>query len=179
MAAPSSTVTAQTPPSSSTTTGVGVVIYVEEVVVGGAALLQAVPVVGEVCTMFLAFKALVDTARSNQDDLRNLQDVCDVVIKGVLGQRSGSLDPLKQGFEKLEHQVKKAEEIAKLCSGTRIRDRLKQCLLAGKISKDITPVQTNVNQLVGANILATVVEINVSGPSQARVGRLPPNPKMG
>lgn len=130
MAAPSSTVPCPT------NAGVDVLTYVEEVVVGAAMLLQQAPVVGDVCAMFLSFQQLVETAKSNTEDLEVLRDLCDVVIKGVLDKRSDRSGLLK-GFAALEKHVKKAEEVSKLCNGAGIRDTIRRCLLARKISGDI------------------------------------------
>lgn len=162
MAAPSSTVPCPT------NAGVDVLTYVEEVVVGAAMLLQQAPVVGDVCATFLSFQQLVETAKSNTEDLEVLRDLCDVVIKGVLDKRSDRSGLLK-GFAALEKHVKKAEEVSKLCNGAGIRDTIRRCLLARKISGDINGVRRNIVDVSTVNNLAVANDLNVS----AHIGRVP------
>lgn len=142
-------------------TDVGVETYVEEIVVGAATLLQAVPVVGEVCATFLAFTSLVGTARSNKGNLRKLQHLCDIVIEGVLRKRSGRWKLLDEGFADLREQVKKAEDVAKLCNGVRLKEKLKRTLLAVKICGDIASVTVHLVNLATVHNLVVSAQIKV------------------
>ncbi|CAN0419102.1 unnamed protein product, partial [Ectocarpus fasciculatus] len=110
-----------------------------------AGLMQEVPLVGIVCKTFLSFEKLVDTARSNKEDLAVLRDLCDVVIEGVLDKRSDRSVLLK-GFKALENHTKRAKEVAKLCNG-----RVKPFLLASKICRDIAAVRKDVLDFCTAN----------------------------
>ncbi|CAM9684496.1 unnamed protein product, partial [Ectocarpus fasciculatus] len=134
MAAPVSTV-----PNDASNPEVGVLAYVQEVAVGAVTLLQAAPVVGDVCATLLAFGQLVDEARSNKEELAVLRKLCDVVIKGFLKRSSGLPAEAAHGFEDLKEHVAKAETVAKLCSkgGTKF-------VLARKICKDIAAIRKNV-----------------------------------
>lgn len=172
MAAPSSTVPAASP----TNSDVSFFTYVREVVVGTATVMQdaplavmteaahlveEVPFVGIVCKTFLAFEQLVDTARSNKDDLGVLLELVEVVVEGVLDRRSDR-SGLFAGFRALETHVKKAEEVAKLCNGNRVRDKVKQAVLARKICKDIAAVKDSVESFCAANNLVLGNDLHVS-----------------
>lgn len=119
-------------------------------------LMQEVPLVGIVCKTFLSFEKLVDTARSNKENLAVLRDLCDVVIKGVLDKRSDRSVLLK-GFKALEKHTKRAKEVAKLCNG-----RVKPFLLASKICKEIAAVRKDVLDFLTANELVLANELHVS-----------------
>lgn len=166
MAAPSSTV--PSPPEDK----VSFFSYVREVLSGtatlvqdaplavtaeAAGLMQEIPVVGLACKTFLAFEQLVDTARSNKEDLATLRDLCEVVIEGVLDKRSDRSSLLNDRFAKLEEHVNKAKEVAKLCNG-----RAKQFFLARKICKDIAAVRNDVLAFCAANNLDLANEVHVS-----------------
>lgn len=138
MAAPLSTVPSARP-KSATDPEVGVLAYVQEAVVGAATLLQAAPVVGDVCATLLAFGQLVDTAKSNKEELAVLRKLCDVIIKGFLKRSSGLPEEAKQGFQDLKDHVVKAETVARLCGRGGIK-----FVLARKICKDIAAVRKNV-----------------------------------
>lgn len=139
----------------------GVLMYVQEVVSGAATLLQQVPVVGGVCATFLSLQKLVETARSNEEDLANLCDLCDVVIKGVLDKHSDR-SGLYQGFVALEVHVKKAEEVAKRCNGVGRKRSLKRFFLTRKTSDAIAAIRSNILSLTTANTLALTEETLVS-----------------
>ena len=180
MAAPASTVVpAATPGPSPTNAGVGALVYLREVLSGGATvsqdipvaiaseaagLMQEVPILGIVCKAFLAFEQLVETARSNQSDLATLRDLCNGVIKGVLKQRKNRPGFLAPGFTKLEQHVRQAEQVAKLCTGDRRRDKVKRAVLASKISKDIEAVRSDILAFCVVNDLALADDIHVSLP---------------
>lgn len=103
--------------------------------------MQEVPLVGIVCKTFLSFEKLVDTARSNKEDLAVLRDLCDVVIEVVLERRSDRSGLLKR-FKALEMHMKRAEVAAKLCSG-RV-----SFMFAKKISRDIAAVRKDLLDFV-------------------------------
>ncbi|CAM9487492.1 unnamed protein product, partial [Ectocarpus sp. 12 AP-2014] len=112
-------------------------------------LLQALPVVGEVCETFLAFEQLVETAKSNKEELTVLKELCDVVIQAIFkrcAERSGGV--LDESFRKLGKYVEGAKEVAQQCRG-----RVKQFVLNRKISRDIAAV--------GKNVLDFSVVINI------------------
>ena len=161
MAAPSSNVPAVATGPCPKNADVDVLTYVEEFVAGAALLLQQVPVVGDVCATFLSFQELVETARGNKEDLANLRELCDVVIKGALEQNSDRLG-LFQGFVALEKHVKKAEEVAKLCSGVGVTKSAKRFVLSRKISKEIAVISNNIVSLCAANTLAFAEDTRVS-----------------
>lgn len=146
--------------------------YVREIVLGAATmvqdaplavtaeaacLMQEVPVAGLACKTFLAFEQLVDTAKSNKEDLATLRDLCEVVIEGVLEKRSGPPGLLEEGFTKLREHVGRAEDVAKLCNG-----RARQFFLARKICKDIAAVRNDVLAFCAANNLVLANGIHVS-----------------
>lgn len=160
MAAPVNTVPAARPDA--TDPEVGVLTYVQEVAVGAAALLQAAPVVGDVCATLLAFGQLVDTAKSNKEELAVLRELCDVVIKGFLTRSSGLQEEAAQGFQSLKQHVDKAKTVAKLCNGVGIRKGVKKFILAGKICKDIAAVRKNVHDFSAANNLVLTHALHVS-----------------
>lgn len=158
MAAPLSTVPAATRRRSPTNDEAGALAYIQEIVSGAAAvlkemplavaseaawLLQEVPIAGVVCKTFLGLEQLVETAKSNKEELTVLRNLCDVVIKGVL-KRSSDRSGLREGFVYLQDHVKKAEGVAKLCNGAGIREGMKQFVLARRICKDIASVKENV-----------------------------------
>lgn len=167
MAAPASTVPAANPANND----VSFFTYIREVLVGTATvvqdaplavvteaahLMEEVPVVGLVCKIFLAFEKLVDTARSNRDDLAVLRELCEVVIAGVLDKRSDR-SGLLTGFRALETHVKTAAEVARLCNG-----RARPFLLARKICKDIAGVKNDVLAFCAANNLVLATDLHVS-----------------
>ncbi len=120
---------------------VGVLEYVQEAAAGAAALLQAVPVVRDVCATFLAFGRLVDTANRKQEELAVLRNLFDAVIKGFI-RRSSDLpeEDAAQGSQNLKACVTKAMAIAKLCNkGGSIRDDL-----AREMCYDIASVRKHV-----------------------------------
>lgn len=141
-----------------------VLIYVQEAVAGAATLLQDFPVVGIACRIFLSFGQVVEMATSNKDDLADLQELCDMVIKGVLTRwekKSSSDVDLDDGFGLLAKHIEKAMEIAKRCRGNAVR----QFLLSRKISKDIAAVRKNVLGLCTANTLLLSASLHVSASS--------------
>ncbi|CAM9708667.1 unnamed protein product [Scytosiphon promiscuus] len=144
---------------SKTASGVGVETYLEEVMVGAATLLQAVPVVGEVCTSFLSFTALVSTARTNKDNLRTLQSLCDTIIEEVLIKQADRLGLLTKGFVSLREEVKKAEEVAKLCNGARLKEKIKRIVLAGKICGDIASITERIANFATVNNFALTIKL--------------------
>ena len=176
MRAPSSTV----PPPAATGSGptdsdVSFFTYVREVVSETAILLQEapvavaaeaanlvqeVPIVGIVCKTFLSLEQLVETAKSNKDDLAALLELCGVVIKDVLDKRS-ERSGLHIGFEALEKHVKKAEKVALLCNGESMGDKMKQWILARKICKDIAGARSDVLAFCTANNLVLANETHV------------------
>ncbi len=178
MAAPSNTLPAAVAPvPSSSNADAGALGYLRKVLAGesmvlqdaplaiaseAAGLLQEVPIVGIVCKTFLAVEQLVDTASSNKEDLTTLRDLCGAGIKGVLDKRKSSPGLLKQGFAKLEEHVLKAEEVAKLCSGDRTRDKLKRFALARKISKDIAAARSDILAFCTVNTLVLADDTHVS-----------------
>ena len=178
MAAPSSTVPAATAMGSSPTTAdTGALAYLREVLSAGATLLQdaplavaseaaglmqEVPMVGIVCKTFLALEHLVDTARSNKDDLATLRDLCGAGIKGVVDKRESRPGVLEEGFAKLGGHLLKAEELAKLCSGDRRRDKMKRAVMARKISRDIAAVRSDILAFCTANTLVLADDTHVS-----------------
>ena len=160
MAAPSSTaVAAAAPGPSSHNADVGVLRYLREVLAGGATvlqdapvaiaseaagLMQEVPIVGIVCKIYLTVEQLVDTARSNKDDLAKLKVLCDGTIRLVLKNRTRRPGFLEEEFGTLEPIVRKAEELVKSCNGDRCCDKMKRVVLARKISKDIAAVKNDI-----------------------------------
>lgn len=63
---------------------------------------------------FLQLEQLVETAKSNKDDLAVLLEVCDVVVKGVVDKRSNRKG-LETGFKETEKCVSRARDVAKRC----------------------------------------------------------------
>lgn len=127
-----------------------------------AGLLADVPIVGIVCKTFLSFEQLVQTARSNKDDLKVLLELCDVVITGVLDNRSERPAALFKGFVALEKHVKKAGRVAKRCNGVSIKDKMRQFVLARSICRDIVAVRNDVLAFCTANNLVLANDIHVS-----------------
>lgn len=130
----------------------------QAVALEAAYLVQEVPVVGIVCKTFLAFEQFVETARSNKEDLATLRDLCAVVITGVLDKRPDHSGLFKEGFVALEKHVKKAEEVAQLCNGGRV----KRLVLARRICKDIVSVRNNVLAFCTANDVVIANDVHVS-----------------
>ena len=126
-------------PPPAAATKVGMFTYAREFAAGAATLFQEVPIAGEVFATFLAFEQLVDTARSNKEELVVLRELCDVVIKGVLEQCAERASVLEESFQKLKKYVNGAKEAAEQCKGG-----MKQLILSRKISKDIAAVRKNV-----------------------------------
>lgn len=124
MAASSSTAPSAATASRSANANVGVLAYVQEVVAGAATLLQHMPVVGDVCAAILSLKQLGETAKSNNGDLATFRDLCGVVIKGFLEQRSERSGLLEEGFTNLREHVERAKDVAKLCNGGRVKRRV-------------------------------------------------------
>eukprot|EP00752_Nemacystus_decipiens_P008095 g7236.t1 len=124
-----------------------------------AGLIKDVPIVGMVCKSFLSFEQLVQTARSNKDDLAVLLELCDVVITGVLDNRS-ERPVLFKGFVALEKHVKKAGKVAKRCNGVGIKDKMRQFVLARSICRDIVSVRNDVLAFCTANNLVLANDIH-------------------
>lgn len=124
-------------------------------------VVQEVRVVGLVCKTFLPLEQLVETSRSNKDNLYILLELCEVVIKGARNKRSDRSGLLK-GFEVLEKHVKKAEEVAKRCSGGGVRGKMSRSILARKVRKDITSVRSDVSSFCTANNLVLTNDVHVS-----------------
>eukprot|EP00903_Cladosiphon_okamuranus_P012145 g11394.t1 len=103
-----------------------------------AGLVQDVPIVSIVCKTFLAFEALVDTAKSNKEDLTTLLELCGVVIEGLLDKRSDRTGLFK-GFTALENHVNKAKEVAHLCNG-----RVRMLILSRKVCREIMAVRNDI-----------------------------------
>ncbi|CAB1115136.1 unnamed protein product [Ectocarpus sp. CCAP 1310/34] len=173
MAAPSNTVRVPSP----TNNEASFFTYLREVLLGAATfseevpaanaseaahLLEEFPVVGTVCKTFLAFEQLVETARSNKDDLATLRELCCVVVAGVLDKRSDR-SGLSKRFEALEKHVNKAEEVAQLCNSS---GRVKRKVLARRICEDIVSVMNNVVEFCAANNVA------ISNDTNAKVVKL-------
>ena len=137
-----------------------VTLYLQEAVTGVAGLLQGFPVVGAVCQIFLSFSDVVETAKSNKDDLTELQELCDLVIKGVLQQRweQKTGDDLRDGFENLRVNIERAHAIATKCRGNAV----KQFLFSRRTSKDIAAIRKSVMGLCTANTLALSASMHVS-----------------
>eukprot|EP00752_Nemacystus_decipiens_P005701 g5159.t1 len=117
--------------------------YAQEMAAGTATFLQevpaeVVPVVGHMGKAFLAFEQLVETAKSNQQDLVVLRNLCDVVVRGVLTPRANRAGLPKDGFLKLRECVDRAEGVAALCNGV---GRWKRTVLSRKIMKDIAGIR--------------------------------------
>lgn len=167
MAAPSNAVPAVGKGPSATDAEVGVLTYVHEVSAGAATLLQEVPIVGSVCRTFLSLEQLVETANSNKEELAVLCKLCDVVIKGVLTRRWGSLGkPVEKGLEKLKTHVDKAEAVAPLCNEVGIGKKgVKQFMLHRKIRKEIAAVRKNVLDFSTTNNLVLTKDLHVSASS--------------
>ena len=139
----------------------GVVLYLQAVTEGVAALLTEFPLVGIVANIFLSFTQVVETATSNKDDLTELQDVCDLMIKGVLQQHTEQktgADELHDGFDKLRRHIERASEIATRCRGNAV----KQFLFSRRTSKDIASVRKSVLGLCTANTLLLSASMHVS-----------------
>lgn len=160
MAAPMNTVPAAQPDANDPE--VAVLTYLQEAAVGAAALFQAAPVVGDVCSTLLVFGQLVETAKSNKEELAVLRELCDVVIKGFLQRSSGLRDEAAHGFQSLKQHIDKARTVAKLCNGAGIRKGVKKFILAGKICKDIAAVRKNVHDFSVANNLVLTHALHVS-----------------
>lgn len=128
-----------------------------------AGLIKDVPIVGMVCKTFLSFEQLVQTARSNKEDLAVLLELCDVVITGVLDNRE-ERPALFKGFVALEKHVKKAGKVAKRCNGVGLKDKMRQFVLARSICRDIVSVRNDVLAFCTANNLVLANEIHVSKP---------------
>lgn len=103
-----------------------------------AGLVKDVPIVSIVCKTFLSFEQLVETARSNKEDLATLLELCGVVIEGLLDKRSDRTGLFK-GFTALENHVNKAKEVANLCNG-----RVRRLILPGKICREIIAVRNDI-----------------------------------
>lgn len=130
----------------------------QAVALEAAYLVQEVPVVGIVCKTFLALEQFVETARRNKDDLATLRDLCGVVVAGVLDKRSDHAGLFEEGLVALEKHVKKAEEVAQLCNGGRV----KQLVLARRICKDIISVRNDVLAFCTANDVVITNAVHVS-----------------
>lgn len=126
-----------------------------------AGLVQEVPIVGIVCKTFLSLEQLVETAKSNKDDLAVLLELCDVMIKGLLDKREDRLGLFK-GFVALEKCVSSAKQIAKLCNGR----PSKLFILTRKICKDIASVRSDLLAFAAANLAVLAVETHVRGTSE-------------
>ena len=180
MAAPSSTVPAAESmrPSSDTANGCALAASLGgEVMSGGATvlqdaplavaveaagLMQEVPIVGIVCKTFLSLEQLVDTAKSNKEDLATLLDICGDGIKRVVDKRKSRTGELEEGFAKLGEHLRQAEEVAKRCSGDRPRQRIKRAILARKISRDIAAIKSDILAFCAVNTLVVADNTNVS-----------------
>lgn len=137
----------------------GVLTYAQEVVSGAASLLQEFPAVGELCKTFLSFEQLVETAKSNKEELVVLHELCDVVIKGVLERCSDRSDPY-EGLAALVVHVEKAKAVAKQCSKGGV---VKQVVMSRKTSRDIAAVKKKILDL---SIMINMVignDLHVSG----------------
>lgn len=137
-------------------------LYLQAVAEGAATLLQEFPVVGAVCKIFLSFKHVVETATGNKDDLIELLELCELVIREVLKhrweQKAGGGVDLDDGFKKLKTHIEKANEIAQKCRGSAV----KQFLFSRKTSKDIAAVRKSVLGLCTANTLLLSASMHVS-----------------
>ena len=169
MAAPSSTVpgAGRATGPSPTSHGVSALKIVQEVAAGTASLLQEIPpevlpVVGSMCKTFLAFEELVATAKSNNEALSVLHELCDVVVKGVLVSRKDRPGLPGEGYAKLKEHVERANEIAKLCNGAGMKGSVKRFVLARKISNDIAAVRGNVLAFCSVNNLVLADDAHVS-----------------
>ncbi|CAN0107958.1 unnamed protein product [Ectocarpus fasciculatus] len=126
-----------------------------------AHLVEEFPVVGIVCKTFLSFEQLVDTARSNKDDLATLRELCGVVVTGVLDKRSDR-SGLSKGFVALEKHMNKAEEVAQLCNG----EPLKRNVLARRICEEIVSVRNDVVEFCAGN------DVVITNDTHAKVVKL-------
>eukprot|EP00752_Nemacystus_decipiens_P008242 g7369.t2 len=114
--------------------------YAREVLPTAAMLFQEMPVTLELCVTYLVFEELVETSKSNKEYLAVLRELYDVVIKGFLRERclvysAGN----EEALLRLKQLVEKARMVAQLCNG-----RVKQIVLARKISRDIAAARKNV-----------------------------------
>lgn len=121
----------------------GVLSYAQEVTSGVASLLQEFPAVGELCKTFLSFEQLVETAKSNKEELAVLRELCDVVIKGVLERCSDRSDPY-EGLAALAVHVERAKAVAKQCGKGGV---VKQVIMSRKTSRDIASVKKKILDL--------------------------------
>lgn len=137
-----------------------VTLYLEAFLTGAAGLLQDFPVVGAVCKAFLTFTQAVETATSNKDDLTELKELCNLVIKGVLQQRweQKTGDDLDDGFEKLKMCIERANEIANKCHGNAV----KQFIFSRRTSRDVAAIRKSVMGLCTANTLLLSASMHVS-----------------
>eukprot|EP00752_Nemacystus_decipiens_P009008 g8041.t1 len=112
--------------------------YAREMLASAATLFREVPLAGQICATFLAFEELVDTAKSNKEDLAVLRELCDVVIKSFLmrERRAEYSAGIEEARQHLMKHMDAAREVAQLCNG-----RVKQRLLGRKISRDIASVK--------------------------------------
>lgn len=123
-----------------------------------AHVMQEVPVVGIVCRTYLLLEQLVDTARSNKEELATLRDLCEAVIKGVLDKRSNS-GLLQEGFTKLREHVQKAKEVAQLCN--KQKRGVAKYVLARKTCNEIATVRSNVLAFCTTSNLVLTDDIHV------------------
>lgn len=113
------------------------------------------------CATFLAFEELVETARSNKEDLVVLREMCDVVIQSFLrGRDSERISPeIKQAFQSLEKHMEGARDIAQECNGN---GRLNQMILGKKISRAIADVRQTVVDFSAVIAVALLNDLHVS-----------------
>lgn len=153
MAAPSNTVA----PAAAAEVGFGT--YAQEIGSQAAVLFQEVPAVSILFKTFLAFEQVVETAKSNKDELNILRQLCSVVINGVLERCSERSAALEEGCRKLGEYVKGAKDVAELCKG----GVMKKLVLSRRISRDIATVKQNVldfsvaiNVVIGSDLHVSV-----------------------
>lgn len=133
--------------------------YAREFLATAATLFQEVPLAGEICATFLAFEELVDTAKSNKEDLAVLRELCDVVIK-IFFKRERRAEYsawIEEAFQRLQKHMDGAREVAQLCNG-----RVKQILLGRKISRDIASVKQKLLDFSTTINVALTHELHVS-----------------
>lgn len=105
-----------------------------------ATLGKDVPLAGTVCATFLAFEELVETAKSNKEDLDTLLELCDAVVKTTMRERCSEYSAgLEEALLTLEKHLAAAKDVARLCNG-----RVKQFIMGRQIAKDIAAVRQNV-----------------------------------
>lgn len=142
----------------------GASTYVQEIVSGAAALCQEMPALSVVCKTLLGFEKLVETARSNKEELGVLLELC-AMVTGTLQRDPGRAD-LRDSFEKLAKHVKTAHAVATLCNEKGLK-RVQRFALSRRICNDIVAAKANVINFTITTSLVLTDDIHVRACSTA------------